>query len=1361
MESAEAALAMMGVLRRVKEAWKAGRPIVPIVGAGFSANSGYPILSSICRYLARFLYALDNNLLVPELPDTEPLAKELKELMRKARVEPIHFIENFGWPDRFELTERVARHVLPPERSEQVLLRERSESVNWENHELLEEVITSQFSRLAKESCSRRAASSWQRLHQPDDKHDTGKRTAASLAWDRWTIQGDWRRLIQFFVGYRADYADALFARFGFLRSPGQGHRYMSLLVRLLSIRLIFTFNFDDLIEKSLTDEAISHRIFGMEHGRTLPSPGVLDEELSVIKMHGSHHSILIDERLDRPLDAAYVDRFYDLAGRDALLLVVGCSGDDRRLEDLLVRRIDANKNRRADVCWLYFEREIPLSLRTLGDPVELTERQHKDMKETIHLCPVNSPAAVIRHLLFDISGRFPTSSQFYASQPTAPLMFGKPKNDAINPLRATSWPHSYKSILDVESSERLLELATVCTNETFLVIWIDMEAIHTLAGFVGAIIDACRRVDAELPPAVMPLPDAGPDSQEIALDRLEHALRRQRYAVIIDAMGNYGSSPLMHHSSGLETPQERESGSAEIQLRELLPKLSQKQIGQSILVACKESRKGRRKSTDNDLIRDKDPLLEEAPPGAGGSALWWTCLATFRRTRALPAIRRVLGPLVDENTSKTSLDESMVDEFLQRESQRGQTPIRFLEGADLWFVRDQRDKIYGQATRFASSAAFRLLYEKDKWGIGNKALFQSLLMAFLHRKIGSTYFSFEFMESKDAAGFLEYTYHRLSSIRYFSRAIYLLKNRKADLAVAKHAIKAYLPKWSPMQAIGYFGSFWGELLGTNPLPQKPVLLLRNRRAREIEAFLASWREFEQILRAQISAEQLLHWVRVILEADEGLQWMAGVFIANVDPKNKGDYIPDEDKRCETLRDEMRQYFSRLRLQVNLERGDFEAAKTQADKVIAELDNSKNETNKARIDAKLDRIEVLARTDLEQATDEAKKELRSIDTTQLRKEQHHRYHHMEALVAVSSVSRMFRNGQMELPATSQRDLDNARNHAEKGLEQVRGAGALLASPLEGMIVAAGSSGGAYLPYRSVFRTLKGRILMSQLLAKPTNVDQTMDHDLVTFRRAMRQFDQAKAGIGSQYALLLGWAELHAAESSLFLVRRTFERDDDDVVKKLGFIRTKVLSCRSHLNSAIKALRAGRRNALWWRQCYQLVGQYHVERLFWGLCKLGFITDMQKTSDNNVELGKQYNKERIDVGLDLLKRHSRGLEALAGYKDYSLQSAAAVGHSWFRRTYAEIQLGSSAAIAFSQIRNLDEVNAPTLVRFVPAIVKFPDELRSRDFRKWKTLNDYLTGITEQLGKVPTVPGDTLADKCYQWQRLILHEIKRDT
>src|ERR1700722_20139398 len=114
-----AAAATATVLREIRDAWTAGRPIVPIVGAGFSAHSGYPILNSICRYLARFAYALDKGLLHPRLDaiaSWNRLPAELATLMEKAKAEPIHYLEVFGWPARFGLTERVARHVLatPP-----------------------------------------------------------------------------------------------------------------------------------------------------------------------------------------------------------------------------------------------------------------------------------------------------------------------------------------------------------------------------------------------------------------------------------------------------------------------------------------------------------------------------------------------------------------------------------------------------------------------------------------------------------------------------------------------------------------------------------------------------------------------------------------------------------------------------------------------------------------------------------------------------------------------------------------------------------------------------------------------------------------------------------------------------------------------------------------------------------------------------------------------------------------------------------------------------------------------------------------------------------------------------------------------
>src|SRR5262249_26812510 len=102
------------VLEKIKSAWYEGRPIVPIIGAGFSADSGFPILSSICRYLARFKYALDHNLLLPQFRQeiAPSLHNNINGVIKKSlESSPIHYIKRFGWPDRFDLNQRVARHV--------------------------------------------------------------------------------------------------------------------------------------------------------------------------------------------------------------------------------------------------------------------------------------------------------------------------------------------------------------------------------------------------------------------------------------------------------------------------------------------------------------------------------------------------------------------------------------------------------------------------------------------------------------------------------------------------------------------------------------------------------------------------------------------------------------------------------------------------------------------------------------------------------------------------------------------------------------------------------------------------------------------------------------------------------------------------------------------------------------------------------------------------------------------------------------------------------------------------------------------------------------------------------------------------
>ena len=322
----------------IREAWYDGQSVVPLIGAGFSADSGFPILQSISRYLARFKIAMDKDLLLPSFAKDESEFRKNLLHSKSANDHPLSIIESIGWPDRFWLNQTVAT----------LLSKDWDKKQSRHNH--IEQQITARFSWLAEVSSTTRVSNAWKSFVKGLNIKDE------TYAWERWAMQGDWRRLIQYFTDFSSDLADDLFAQYGFFRNPSAGHRYLAQLVQLLSIQKIFTFNFDDLIEKSLRQENMQFRVFGMEHGSSLPSLGVVAEMLAIIKMHGSHHSILVDERLDKPLSDEYKQKFNTLVGKRCVLLVMGCSGDDRRLSDLL-----QSQEGDVTVCWLHFEPNAPV----------------------------------------------------------------------------------------------------------------------------------------------------------------------------------------------------------------------------------------------------------------------------------------------------------------------------------------------------------------------------------------------------------------------------------------------------------------------------------------------------------------------------------------------------------------------------------------------------------------------------------------------------------------------------------------------------------------------------------------------------------------------------------------------------------------------------------------------------------------------------------------------------------------------------------------------------------------------------------------------------------------------------------------
>ena len=386
-------------------------------------------------------------------------------------------------------------------------------------------------------------------------------------------------------------------------RGPSLGHSYLAFLVRLLGVKTILTFNFDELIERSLEREGVRPRVFAMEEGRGLPHQALVRDVVSVVKLHGSNHALLVDERLDHPLSSSYKERFDRLVGPDPLLLVIGCSGEDYRLRDLVEhvarRSADAGGSDATRIAWLHFE---PMRPHFLPPPPRALTAL------------ANNPGVTLMHCYTALTGRHPASQVPYLAHMERPVPLGKARSPqavqraGVSPgdrgvvggghfegeaLLYQHGPHSkppFKlavvsqwdgdnsagdtKIVEPDlfprrsASEALVDAANYWLNKGYQTIWVDLESVHTLGGVVGVILDQCRRYDVSVAPSVLPSGDRAeneplkeddsdgtPDSPrtmktvvQAAVRRVAHCLQRTRYFVAFDGLETYLWPPLSHH---------------------------------------------------------------------------------------------------------------------------------------------------------------------------------------------------------------------------------------------------------------------------------------------------------------------------------------------------------------------------------------------------------------------------------------------------------------------------------------------------------------------------------------------------------------------------------------------------------------------------------------------------------------------------------------------------------------------------------------------------------------------------------------------------------------------------------------------
>ncbi len=1032
--------------RLLQKARKDHRQIVPIVGAGLSADSGFPVINAIVRYFGKLYKYIEQHgpLRLEGVPEINYLITLFEEYAEK----PWRFVEDFGWPDRFQLNQdldaSLRENVLNDEAERMVESAVRSgldkvlprvnqtgarkyDELRNDVYEITEGLGGFNKALLAK---PRKAG---------EDPIITAVRSIrrrleiSGLNSTAFDIIGDWRRLILFFTNYRSDYADALFARFGSSRQPGQGHRFLAFLIRFLAIPTVFTFNFDSLIEQALDSDGAPPKVFAMERGAGLPHPGLVRDRLSVIKMHGSTHALLLDEQLDRPLSEEYLKRFAEITGSNPLLLVVGCSDSDQRLRDIVSEVVKNASPCTPSVLWLHYEPKSPLFLNKLiseGDP-----KTH----EKILACPTNNPGATLQHLYLWLTGCQPAGSFPYLAHVEPPVHMRKELPDS-HPASAPQERNRFELISSLSTeplgpsketpipsaSHVLLERANDWTRNGYHFIWIDLEALHTFAGVVGAIIDQCRKYDPDLAPSVLPvdidsLSDKGQeeflhDTIGIAVNRVARALRRARYYLALDGLETYAWPATTHHGlshMAIQNNARRRLKNLGEFLRRLVglkEGLGESLVGISVdrpisrhekdlsvhlaldkvvgqlsrqrrcINSVPEKKKNFVFDERFEYLTDDVPLLslkkqEPAEPSndydipSARTALILFNLSCYRRIRPLLAVRHLIEPLLEKNEKQ---ENDRVERVLQvLISQLGSDVLKQLEGGGFWFTRTIRNLVYSWNTKHTDTDAMSECLDgvdkddkpvKNREQVCKRSAFQLCLAAMTHQRIARIWYTRTFVQSQDTFSFLEYTYHRISSVRNLVKLRRLVQVARIEGTEIREAVLGGIHSWVKLngdvnsqqadakQPEFENDDFINELPELRPdhrkfdaatLLDKIEKFLERRHGDELGSLYRAWTRSEVALRTQVPAEQLLHWCNELLTDD--LKHRCNHVVVRYRGRGKrkdqppfklehhklqlkvgqGDELIDESIEKGVIR-EFRQYLQNLQAKLWMERSDYQ-----------------------------------------------------------------------------------------------------------------------------------------------------------------------------------------------------------------------------------------------------------------------------------------------------------------------------------------------------------------------------------------------------------------------------------------------------
>ncbi|HEX3126861.1 MAG TPA: SIR2 family protein [Thermoanaerobaculia bacterium] len=921
-----------------------GRPIVPLIGAGFSVESGMPALSGLTEYLAKVQCYILQSIFSPGT------VLQDRRVGSSYDQDPSLFIGDFGWPDphrmnadlwawvhfackrhpeyrslllhqvQAEHLRDIGRHdpgltVLVQERligRELLDLLKEIQGASPETDELIREFreLPGPVSRIR---LLRELSTSEKCLESEIDK--------PAGPFPDLNLYGNWKTLLAYLTSSNPDYVDTLFQSLVKGRQPGTTHRFLAFLTPILNLRLFLTINFDHLLERALRLEGLQPTVYEVSRESPLPHPTLVQTELSVVKLHGGTFGLRVGEELEQPLDENSRRRLEHYlkpdTASDVALLVMGIGGRDRRIRDLV--ELVAKRRSSPDsisVYWMHFEPECPELIWKLAKRLE-------PEGGVSPICPVRtySPSAFLQELYYRATSSYPPSIHAYSPTIIRPIDSSEAKDpDQEEKLANSKMPiHIFLNApgdLSLEASLRLARFVSLKAG-SHTPIWVDLDVMHSIADVMEEIFRQVRKYDRWLSPNLLPTGPApdDPDEASKAVRRIYTALSRGRYVLAFNSVGSFGRPPTFHH--GWEEPADRgqffwrlfQAAHRPIDgewKEEDRAALSRGPLRDSIL-AFSIDPLGQLNPEDPERLPELytqvrelgSPIVEchgPLPTRQTDDALrvrWdfdvLLLLSSFRRRRSIVALRRLLPELVPRAVTGDQKERNARIDALLESLEKGY--VRRLEGGQYWMSVHMRNRIYKIGQRYTDSKA---LASRIELRIPNRTKTPRNLarLASMHESIADFYYSEMFAASQDAVALLEHLYHRISALRYLTK----------------------LDAWIPQEGLGSLpepvAASLREYLGRWYLPnaepvRKRLRELRLHRLRSLRAVLE--RERERLL-SDVASDTLIGWIDWIRDKDLP-RFLVRTCLISVGGAPTGTLPADDDlesqieAECENLKD--------------------------------------------------------------------------------------------------------------------------------------------------------------------------------------------------------------------------------------------------------------------------------------------------------------------------------------------------------------------------------------------------------------------------------------------------------------------------